>query len=158
NVTLDGVVQDPAGDEGFTRGGWVGLINDRPELGKLALDEGLGAGALLLGRGSYEWLTTVTDLEDGAAPRVRLSDGSTGSYDLVVGADGAHSTIRGLVKGGPPVRYARPGSGGFIGGGFREIADWTVMVGRGRAFLTVALGQGLVYCYADVNTGDPDGA
>jgi hypothetical protein len=30
--------------------------------------------------------TTVTDLEDGAAPRVRLSDGSTGSYDLVVGA------------------------------------------------------------------------
>jgi 2-polyprenyl-6-methoxyphenol hydroxylase-like FAD-dependent oxidoreductase len=38
--------------------------------------------------------TTVTDLEDGAAPRVRLPDGSTGSYDLVVGADGAHSTIR----------------------------------------------------------------
>jgi dihydrofolate reductase len=56
NVTLDGVVQDPAGDEGFTRGGWVGLIKDRPELGKLALDEALGAEALLLGRRSYEWL------------------------------------------------------------------------------------------------------
>ena len=26
NVTLDGVVQDPAGDEGFRVGGWVGLI------------------------------------------------------------------------------------------------------------------------------------
>ena len=24
NVTLDGVVQDPAGDEGFRLGGWVG--------------------------------------------------------------------------------------------------------------------------------------
>jgi dihydrofolate reductase len=55
NVTLDGVVQDPAGDEGFRVGGWVGLIKDRPEVGKLALDEALGAEALLLGRRSYEW-------------------------------------------------------------------------------------------------------
>jgi dihydrofolate reductase len=56
NVTLDGVVQDPAGDEGFRVGGWVGLIKDRPQLNKLALDEALGAEALLLGRRSYEWL------------------------------------------------------------------------------------------------------
>ena len=56
NVSLDGVIQDPAGDEGFKRGGWVGLIKDRPELNKLALDEALGAAALLLGRRSYEWL------------------------------------------------------------------------------------------------------
>jgi dihydrofolate reductase len=56
NVTLDGVIQDPAGDEGFRLGGWVGLIKDRPELNKLALDEALGAEALLLGRRSYEWL------------------------------------------------------------------------------------------------------
>jgi dihydrofolate reductase len=56
NVSLDGVIQDPAGDEGFRVGGWVGLIKDRPELNKLALDEALGAEALLLGRRSYEWL------------------------------------------------------------------------------------------------------
>jgi len=56
NVSLDGVVQDPAGDEGFRHGGWVGLIKDRPELAKLALDEALGTDALLLGRRSYEWL------------------------------------------------------------------------------------------------------
>ena len=55
NVTLDGVIQDPAGDEGFGRGGWVGLIKDRPQLNKLALDEALGTEALLLGRRSYEW-------------------------------------------------------------------------------------------------------
>jgi dihydrofolate reductase len=55
NVSLDGVVQDPAGDEGFRVGGWVGLIKDRPELTKLALDEALGTEALLLGRQSYEW-------------------------------------------------------------------------------------------------------
>ncbi len=55
NVSLDGVIQDPTGDEGFRVGGWVGLIRDRPELNKLALDEALGAEALLLGRRSYEW-------------------------------------------------------------------------------------------------------
>jgi dihydrofolate reductase len=55
NVSLDGVVQDPAGDEGFRVGGWVGLIKDRPGLTKLALDEALGTEALLLGRRSYEW-------------------------------------------------------------------------------------------------------
>ena len=55
NVSLDGVIQDPAGDEGFRVGGWVGLIKDSPQLNKLALDEALGAEAVLLGRRSYEW-------------------------------------------------------------------------------------------------------
>jgi dihydrofolate reductase len=55
NVSLDGVIQDPAGDEGFRVGGWVGLIKDSPQLNKLALDEALSAEAVLLGRRSYEW-------------------------------------------------------------------------------------------------------
>ncbi len=55
NVSLDGVIQDPAGDEGFRHGGWVGRITDYPEVGKRALDEALGAAAFLLGRRSYEW-------------------------------------------------------------------------------------------------------
>src|SRR5436309_13997898 len=55
NVALDGVVPDPTGDEGFGRGGWFGQIKDRPEVNKLALDEALGAEALLLGRRSYEF-------------------------------------------------------------------------------------------------------
>jgi dihydrofolate reductase len=56
NVSLDGVIQDPAGDEGFSRGGWVGLIKDLPGAAELALDEALGSEALLLGRRSYEWM------------------------------------------------------------------------------------------------------
>jgi len=56
NVTLDGVIQNPAGDEGFRAGGRVGLIGNSPQLAKLALDEALAAGAFLLGRRSYEWL------------------------------------------------------------------------------------------------------
>jgi dihydrofolate reductase len=58
NVSLDGVVEDPAGDEGFERGGWVGPIKDRTELNQLALDEALGAAAFLLGRRSYEWFAS----------------------------------------------------------------------------------------------------
>src|SRR5947208_9088158 len=55
NVSLDGVIQDPAGDEGFRHGGWVGQIKDREGVNKLTLDEALGTEALLLGRRSYEW-------------------------------------------------------------------------------------------------------
>ena len=58
NVTLDGVVQDPAGDEGFKHGGWVGRIGDRgrEEAARVALEEALRAEAFLLGRRSYEFL------------------------------------------------------------------------------------------------------
>ncbi|HTE59845.1 MAG TPA: dihydrofolate reductase family protein [Solirubrobacteraceae bacterium] len=55
NVSLDGVIQDPAGDEGYERGGWIGRIAALPELAKVTLDEALGTEALLLGRRSYEW-------------------------------------------------------------------------------------------------------
>ena len=55
NVTIDGVMQDPAGDEGFERGGWVGLIANRPELGQFALLEATTSEAMLMGRRTYEW-------------------------------------------------------------------------------------------------------
>ena len=58
NVTLDGVVQDPAGVEGFGRGGWLGRIGERGRDGaaKDPLDEALGAEAQLFGRRTYEFL------------------------------------------------------------------------------------------------------
>ena len=58
NVSLDGVVQDPAGDEGFRHGGWVGRIGDRGrgEAARVALEEALSTEAMLLGRRSYEFL------------------------------------------------------------------------------------------------------
>jgi len=52
NVSLDGVVQDPDGEEGFRLGGWFGQFGgkDLEEWAKVALDEALGAEAWLLGR------------------------------------------------------------------------------------------------------------
>jgi dihydrofolate reductase len=58
NVTLDGVIQDPTGEEGFGRGGWFGQIKDHPEVARLALDDALGAEALLFGRRTYEFFAT----------------------------------------------------------------------------------------------------
>ncbi|HEY6426536.1 MAG TPA: dihydrofolate reductase family protein [Acidimicrobiales bacterium] len=57
NVTLDGVVQDPDGAEGFRHGGWFGQFggSDLEAWGKVSLDEALGTEALLLGRRSDEW-------------------------------------------------------------------------------------------------------
>ena len=66
NVSLDGVVQDPAGDEGFSRGGWVGPIAAREDVAKVALDEAVGAEAFLLGRRSYEWLAAKWPSRSGA--------------------------------------------------------------------------------------------
>jgi dihydrofolate reductase len=58
NVSLDGVVQDPTGEEGFKYGGWFLQVGDkdREEWAKVALHEALGAGGFLLGRRSYEYL------------------------------------------------------------------------------------------------------
>jgi len=57
NASLDGVVQDPTGEEGFRFGGWFGQVGerDREEWAKVELDEVLRAEALLLGRRSDEW-------------------------------------------------------------------------------------------------------
>jgi dihydrofolate reductase len=58
NVTVDGVVEDPAGAEGFGRGGWVGRVGERgrQEAAKVLLEEALRAEAQLFGRRTYEFL------------------------------------------------------------------------------------------------------
>jgi dihydrofolate reductase len=54
NVTLDGVVQDPTGEEGFAHGGWFNRMgdDDRAEWAQVEYEEALNADALLLGRRS----------------------------------------------------------------------------------------------------------
>jgi dihydrofolate reductase len=58
NITVDGVVEDPAGVEGFRLGGWVGRVGDRDREGaaKVLLNEHLDAEALLQGRRTFEFL------------------------------------------------------------------------------------------------------
>ncbi|MGN9909041.1 FAD-dependent monooxygenase [Phytohabitans sp. LJ34] len=91
---------------------------------------------------------SIVDTDDHV--RVTLSDGTRQGYDLVLGADGVHSSVRRLIFGAgaaarPTGQFARrflarwPGTGPV----------WSVMVGRGSAFLTIPIGDGLVYVYCD---------
>jgi dihydrofolate reductase len=69
NVSLDGVIEDPTGAEGSSRGGWFWEI-DRGEDGeRFTLDKTLAAEALLLGRRSYgffaaTWPSRAGELAD----------------------------------------------------------------------------------------------
>ena len=86
NVTLDGVIQDPAGDEGLRHGGWVGRIGDRgEEAAKVALDEALGTEAMLLGRRTYEFLAARWPSRTGA-----LADRLNGKAKYVVSSTLQH--------------------------------------------------------------------
>lgn len=74
NISLDGVVQDPTGEEGFRHGGWFGQFggNGFQEWAKIELDEALRAEALLLGRRSDEWFGTRWESRSGEwADRLR---------------------------------------------------------------------------------------
>lgn len=60
NMSLDGIVQDPDGAEGFTLGGWFVESGgqDLEAWNQLALEDALRAEAWLLGRRSYEFFGT----------------------------------------------------------------------------------------------------
>ncbi len=57
NASLDGVVQDPDGKEGFRHGGWFGEVGgkDLEAWAKIVSDEAFRTDALLLGRRTDEW-------------------------------------------------------------------------------------------------------
>src|SRR5688572_9686 len=65
NVSLDGVIEDPAGVEGFRLGGWF-FETDRGQDGeRFTLDKTLGTEALLLGRRSYEFFAATWPSRSG---------------------------------------------------------------------------------------------
>src|SRR3954468_2206883 len=67
NATLDGVVQDPGGEEGFKRGGWWKQFagKDPDPWFNPRTNKALRAKALLLGRRSDEWFGSPTPSRSG---------------------------------------------------------------------------------------------
>lgn len=57
NVTLDGVIQDPTGTDGYRLAGWFDHLaaKDRDAWATVEFEEALGADALLMGRRTYQW-------------------------------------------------------------------------------------------------------
>lgn len=91
---------------------------------------------------------------------VSFDDGTTGHYDLVVAADGIHSSTRGLVLGSDddPVRPVGQAAWRFVAECPAQVSTWSVMLGRGSTFLMIPIGFGRVYCYADIAAGTADDA
>jgi dihydrofolate reductase len=57
-MSLDGVIDSPGGDDGFSRGAWTFKFDD-PEGMKYKLDETMSHEAMLLGRRTYEGFAGV---------------------------------------------------------------------------------------------------
>ena len=94
-VTLDGVVEDPGGSEGFERGGWAFRFDRGPEGDRFKLDEALASEALLLGRKTYEGFAAAWP---GRTDEVGFADKFNGMPKYVVSstlerADWNNSTI-----------------------------------------------------------------
>ena len=64
-VSLDGVVEDPGGVEGFARGGWAFDVDRGEEGDRFKLDETMSSDALLLGRKTYEGFAAAWPTRDG---------------------------------------------------------------------------------------------
>jgi 2-polyprenyl-6-methoxyphenol hydroxylase-like FAD-dependent oxidoreductase len=103
-------------------------------------------------------LSTLSQEDDEVD--VVFTDGSTRKYDLVVGADGIHSSIRRLGFGNTHPRHLGQVSWRFLVDHSGAIETWTAMLGRRRTFLAMPVGPNRLYCYADLAapaTEDPTG-
>ncbi len=67
NVTLDGIGQDPTGEEGFQFGGWFNDIDDadREAWAKAFFEEAMATDAVLLGARSYDYFASRWVGRDG---------------------------------------------------------------------------------------------
>ncbi len=93
-LSLDGVMEDPGGAEGFKHGGWTFKFND-PEGMKFKLEETLAHGSLLLGRVTYEGFAAAWP---GRTDEAGFADKMNSMHKYVVSDDA--SPIRAGVR--PP--------------------------------------------------------
>lgn len=66
----------------------------RPDYGRILTDAAIGAGATI-----WNNLSITGLVQDEQGVDVTFTDGRTGRYDVVIGADGVHSTTRKLLFG-----------------------------------------------------------
>ncbi|MFI8528034.1 FAD-dependent monooxygenase [Promicromonospora sukumoe] len=105
-----------------------------------------------LGDAVVRWGTSpVTVVRDGPGVDVTFTDGTSGRYDLVIGADGAHSAVRRLVFGDVGLRATGVQAWRLVMPRRSTEPVWSVRLGRGASFLTIPVGEDLAYCYLDVN-------
>jgi 2-polyprenyl-6-methoxyphenol hydroxylase-like FAD-dependent oxidoreductase len=121
-----------------------------PSLGitRVRLQEALVAGAAVSHRLGVS-LTALTQDDDRV--RVSFSDGMSGDYDLVVGADGIHSTVRELALSASSPSYAGTMAWrSVIPTRPPGILDMMVLMGEGCFFGLAPMGEGHTYGFGAV--------
>ncbi|MET7994515.1 dihydrofolate reductase family protein [Amycolatopsis sp. NPDC005232] len=97
NVSLDGVIQDPTGEDGLGRGSWFTCIGDadREAWAKVEFEEAVSAAALLMGRRTYAWFVARGwGSRDGAwADRLRELPKYVVSSSALDGPEWTNSTV-----------------------------------------------------------------
>jgi 2-polyprenyl-6-methoxyphenol hydroxylase-like FAD-dependent oxidoreductase len=95
--------------------------------------------------------TEVTSVEvvGGETAKVEFRDGSSGEYDLVVGADGRRSAVRVMASlGSAAVPVGQVMYRSVVTGG-PKVTDWIGLLGERAAFVVMPMGAGRLFCYAD---------
>jgi 2-polyprenyl-6-methoxyphenol hydroxylase-like FAD-dependent oxidoreductase len=134
-------------EAGLWRGVAEPVALHRTDLHRILAD---GAGDVPIRYG-----VTVQSVRDGSdAVRVAFDDGNSGAYDLVIGADGIHSSIRTSVFGGPPARLAGQVGWRFVIDDHPGIDGWNAWLGRDRGFLALGIGGDRVYGVGDMRSTD----
>ena len=87
--------------------------------------------------------------QDDGAVAVEFGDATADHYDLVIGADGIHSTIRQLAAPAHVVRSVGQLAWRFVVECPPDVRTWTVMLGRDVTFLAMPIGRGHAYCYCE---------
>lgn len=98
---------------------------------------------------------TVTALEDtGAEVRATFTDGASGAYHLVVGADGLHSRVRALcfAEAGAKERYAGYTCWRFVTDNVARFEGVVEQWGAGRRAGVVSLAHERVYVFLTENS------
>jgi FAD-dependent urate hydroxylase len=115
---------------------------------RVRLQEALLAGAAV----SHRLGVTLTALtQDDDRVRVSFSDGTSGDYDLVVGADGIHSTVRKLAVSASSPSYAgQMAWRSVIPTRPQGMLDMMVLMGDGCFFGLVPMGEGQTYGFGAV--------
>jgi 2-polyprenyl-6-methoxyphenol hydroxylase-like FAD-dependent oxidoreductase len=98
-------------------------------------------------------IKAVTVDDDGVT--AEFDDSVTDRYDLVIGADGLHSTVRRMVFDAPAPRLVGQYARRFVVAPPDAPPEWSVLLGPGSSFLTIPIGAGRMYCYCDGPIGDP---